>query len=648
MPIVGDAGAHVNVERAAAGGCYDGPDVKALIKVGYGCNENCTFCHTADVRHMEDTAERVEWKIDRAKRLGYSMVVLSGGEPTIRPELLRWAKRVAAHGLDFGLVTNGLLLSYPHVVDELVEEHRLRYVYMSLHGGSAKVHRSVVRADSFDKAIAALGQLHGRVPDLTVNCVVTTANVGHLRGVVDRLAALPELCLKFSMTQPKGAANRAFDVIVPDVRECAAAIKDAIEHGLALPAPRPRFAHDGVPFCLLPGLEELYDDLKTHRFATMIEVDEDDFVPVEVVPYLKPVRGAPCWLGAAGGGHYMGYPVVSGSLARGGGVGRPRSNSYHFVPERDVARPPGAPCPIKTDGVSPYDRARTLFLRLRDRMRLFRTATRDFSDVELHAAKLELGQVYLDVSRKLAPDDFAKDLRQLRLTAECRACEKHGECTGAWEPSPVEVFGRDDARVRELVAGLSGRVLDLGCGEGPYLELLVGRAATGAIEYVGVDPDEGRLAVLRARYAAVLASATAGGSARFVAAGAEELGPELGSFDHVLVLRSYNHLVDPEKALGGALARLSPGGTLTLVDNVAFGLVRDRAQAARAEAAPENRFEHYRNDGAGEAARRLDALAHAARAGGRRLELLERRDVERGSSNQWLLRFAVRGAEATA
>src|SRR5690348_8677389 len=79
--------------------------VKALIKVGYACNENCTFCHTADVRHLNDTGDRVAWKIDRAKRLGYSMVVLSGGEPTIRPELRSWARRVAGHGLDLGLVT---------------------------------------------------------------------------------------------------------------------------------------------------------------------------------------------------------------------------------------------------------------------------------------------------------------------------------------------------------------------------------------------------------------------------------------------------------------------------------------------------------------------------------------------------------------
>ena len=65
--------------------------MKALIKVGYGCNENCTFCHTLDMRHIDGSNDEVVRKIHRAKELGHSMVVLSGGEPTTRPELLEWA-----------------------------------------------------------------------------------------------------------------------------------------------------------------------------------------------------------------------------------------------------------------------------------------------------------------------------------------------------------------------------------------------------------------------------------------------------------------------------------------------------------------------------------------------------------------------------
>ncbi len=614
--------------------------MKALIKVGYACNENCTFCHTADLREMNDTADRVAWKIRRAKALGHSMVVLSGGEPTIRPELLPWARLTASLGMDFGLVTNGLLLSYPHVTSELVEACRLRYVYMSIHGGDARVHRSVVRADTFDQAIGALRLLAGRVPDLTANCVVTTANLPHLRALVERLLPLRDLTIKLSMTQPKGGGKHAFDVIVPGVAECAAAVKDAISHGAALrgESPLPRFAHDGVPFCLLPGIEGLYDDLKTHRFATMIEADEDDFVPVDDVAKTHPPVCQGCALRGACPGLFRGYLEARGDHELKPVHGQPRSNAFHYVPERDVARPKGTACPVKADGVSPYDRGRTLFLRLADRMRLFRTETRDFSDEEILAVKEGTGQIYLDVSTKLAPDDFAKDLRKLVPSAECRQCEKRPSCTGAWEPLREDLFTRDDSRVRALVAGLSGRVLDLGAGEGPYLDLLAPKIASGEVDYVGVEPDAGRIAMLAARVGSVTAAPRAAADpgapfalgARFLPVRAEALPADVGSFDHVLCLRSYNHFADPREALRPAVDRLRHGGTLLVADNVAFGLVRSLAHARRAEGAASNGFEHHRNDGAAEAHLALSAFP---------LILRERRDAGPLTSNQWLLRY---------
>jgi ubiquinone/menaquinone biosynthesis C-methylase UbiE len=255
-------------------------------------------------------------------------------------------------------------------------------------------------------------------------------------------------------------------------------------------------------------------------------------------------------------------------------------------------------------------------------MRLVRTTTEDFSDDELDATKARLGQIYADVSTKLAPDDFARDLRKLRPSAECAACPRGAECPGCWEAVPGDVFGRDDARVREILAGLSGRVLDVGGGEASYLDALA-----SDVEYVCVDPDLGRLEVLASR----LGSST---NASFVAACAEALPEGLGTFDHVLFLRSYNHLADPARALAGVLALLRPGGSLLLVDNVAFGLVRAAAHAARAEAAPENQLEHYRNDGAAEA----DAVAKALVLP-RAMRLVERRDVGPDTSNQWLLRY---------
>src|SRR6516164_7716598 len=78
------------------------------------------------------------------------------------------------------------------------------------------------------------------------------------------------------------------------------------------------------------------------------------------------------------------------------------------------------------------------------------------------------------------------------------------------------------------------------------------------------------------------------------------------AIDHVVLLRSWNHLADPQRALREIARVLRPGGTLTIVDNVAFGLARSARQSARAESSAA-RLEHYRNDTAADAHRLVAA-----------------------------------------
>lgn len=261
-----------------------------------------------------------------------------------------------------------------------------------------------------------------------------------------------------------------------------------------------------------------------------------------------------------------------------------------------------------------------MFVRLRDRMRLFKAGTSDFSEPELVAIKDTLGQIYVDVSGKVAPDDFARDLRKLTLDPECARCDAYDGCPGCYHAVRADVFSRDDARVRDILRGLEGDVLDLGCGEGPYLDVLAARAAEGKLRYLGVDPDQARVALLGSRHP----------WARYEAGDIQVLSRlRAGPFDHVLILRSYNHLPDPGAVVDAAIAHLRVGGTLLVVDNVAFGLVRTEAHVMRAESGAAG-FEHFRNDSSEEAAALLAS---------RPLTLLERADVTPATSNQWLLRY---------
>jgi MoaA/NifB/PqqE/SkfB family radical SAM enzyme/SAM-dependent methyltransferase len=589
--------------------------MKALVKVGYGCNNHCTFCHTLDVREIDATTEEVDRKIDRAARLGHTMIVLSGGEATMRKELLRWAARSAARGMDFGLVTNGRMLAYPELVDRLMKL-RLRYVYMSLHGGTAKVHNSLVRADAFEQTYAAVGNLAGRGLDFTVNTVVMRQNLEHLRGLVDALLPWPDVIVKFSMVQPKGGGEKLFEHLMPRVSDVAARVKDAIEYGLAQSGGRQRFAHDGIPFCLLPGHEDRYDDLKTHRFATMIEVGEPDFFPVDDLAKVQPEdECGHCTLRGPCPGLYAGYREVHGDGEVHAVVAQPRSNSFAYVLEGEQGRLDRG-CPVHADGVTPWDRGRVMFVREGDRVERYRTESRDFTDVEIVRAKLELGQVYDDASGKDAPDDFARDLVPLRRSALCEPCDARDACGGLWDRARVDVFGRDDGRIRELVSDLAGDVLDVGCGEGRYLDVIEPRARDGVVRWIGLEPDARRADAMRDRapWAQVRVAEAEGVD-------------EVERFDHVLVLRSWNHMRDPERAAAALARALRPRGTMLVSDGVAFGLLRRRPPVQAS--GPGLAFEHFRNDDA--------ARAHAVL--GKHLELLERREVGPETSSEWLLRY---------
>lgn len=598
---------------------------KALIKVGYGCNEHCTFCHTLDVRPIDGSAEEVERKILRAAELGHAMVVLSGGEPTIRPELVAWARRIAGLGLDLGLVTNGLALAYRELAERLLA-CRLRYVYMSLHGGVPEVHNRLVRTDSFHQALAALRNLSGRGLDLTVNCVVTRQNIGHLRGLVDLLAGFADVTLKLSMVEPKGGAARRFDLLVPRVADVAdavlAAAARAAEVGL-------RVTHGGIPRCLLPGLEDSYSDLRTHRYWTMVEIGEPDFFPVDDDNKSHPPACDGCALRGGCPGLYRGYLDVHGAGELRPVADRPRANSFNYTLEAVHAAPEGT-CPLRQGplGVTPWERGRHLFVRRGEKIARYRADTRDLSDAEIAAVKHELGQVYVDAARGPAPHDFARELVPLARSPLCAGCPHERACTGLFEPVFEDIFTRDDARVRERLAALSGDLLDLGCGDAPYADVLAPRLAAGAVRYTGVDPDPAALERLRPRLP----------DAALIAAAAEAFDPGERRVDAITILRSWNHLRDPAGVLRAALPALRPGGILLLCDNTAFGLARTPAQSARGERSEAAR-EHFRNDTAAEA----DALARRAAADlGRELELVERRDIAPGTSNQWLLVYRFR------
>ena len=119
-------------------------------------------------------------------------------------------------------------------------------------------------------------------------------------------------------------------------------------------------------------------------------------------------------------------------------------------------------------------------------------------------------------------------------------------------------FEEDYRIYRRLFATLTGRVLDIGGGNGVVRHYL-----TSAVDYVVLEPDldwiDGSWAGLADRFPCLAAPPP------FIRGVGERLPFSDGSLDAVLALWSLNHAADPAMVVGEAGRVLRPGGLLVLV-----------------------------------------------------------------------------------
>jgi MoaA/NifB/PqqE/SkfB family radical SAM enzyme len=84
--------------------------VLAHVVVIRRCNLACAYCNEYDKTSEPVPAARLEARLDKLAELGTSVVTLTGGEPTLHPDLDALIRRVRRHGMLAGLITNGFFL----------------------------------------------------------------------------------------------------------------------------------------------------------------------------------------------------------------------------------------------------------------------------------------------------------------------------------------------------------------------------------------------------------------------------------------------------------------------------------------------------------------------------------------------------------
>ena len=116
----------------------------------------------------------------------------------------------------------------------------------------------------------------------------------------------------------------------------------------------------------------------------------------------------------------------------------------------------------------------------------------------------------------------------------------------------------------ELLSGINGgKVLDIGCGSGQFIEILI--QSFGSFDSVtGVDVDESVLEEAGMKYQ--------GETYRFLKAGTQSLPFEDGSFDFVSISKALHHVENDRQALNEMKRVLKQGGYFLINEMIRDGL----------------------------------------------------------------------------
>ena len=167
-------------EASRAPDCYP----PAVANIGYiqvvrHCNHLCGFCSNPTTPYTHDF-ESMKPLVDDFVARGYFGIILTGGEPTLHPDLPRICAYAREQGLNVRMITNGHRLADRGFAREMAQAG-LQLVHVSIYSTRPQVEEALRGTEgTLERALAALDNAHAEGIEVNVNCVINKLNATHL------------------------------------------------------------------------------------------------------------------------------------------------------------------------------------------------------------------------------------------------------------------------------------------------------------------------------------------------------------------------------------------------------------------------------------------------------------------------------------
>ncbi|MCF8054551.1 MAG: heme b synthase [Deltaproteobacteria bacterium] len=170
------------------------------------CNLACVHCRGASLgTSYPDELDTIEGKrlLDEIASVGKPIIILTGGEPLVRPDIFELASYGASKGLPMALATNGVLIT-PEVATK-IKDSGVRRVSVSIDGSDAAHHdgfRGV--SGAFAGALRGIANLASQRIDFQLNTTITKRNIHQLENILDLAIELGAVAHHIFLLVPTG------------------------------------------------------------------------------------------------------------------------------------------------------------------------------------------------------------------------------------------------------------------------------------------------------------------------------------------------------------------------------------------------------------------------------------------------------------
>jgi len=193
------------------------------------CNLKCVHCYAGSEDRDYDnemTTEEGKAMIDDLAEYGAPVLLFSGGEPTIRKDLLELMKYAKGKGMRVVISTNGTLITEEKAAQ--FAEVGLSYVGVSLDGGRETHDKFRGIPGSFDKAIAGIRNSMNAGIKVGLRMTINKRNWRDINEIFDIMEAenIPRACFYHLVYTGRGSELMKEDLDHDETRQAVRLIMD--------------------------------------------------------------------------------------------------------------------------------------------------------------------------------------------------------------------------------------------------------------------------------------------------------------------------------------------------------------------------------------------------------------------------------------